>query len=134
MLKLAALLVASAAATTAVATSTDTGLELSLVGEGDRHHGRQRQARRLPLRDQPQARRRPGLRRRLGTGLDGQQGLGVQGRGHEDHLRAALHARARRRRSPTAAGDTLLGGQIMALAIDGRGAVKGCKVVAHQAR
>ena len=27
-------------------------------------------------------------------------------------------------------GDTLLGGQIMALAIDGRGAVKGCKVVA----
>lgn len=30
-----------------------------------------------------------------------------------------------------APGDTLLGGQIMALAIDGHGAVKGCKVVAQ---
>jgi hypothetical protein len=28
-------------------------------------------------------------------------------------------------------GDTVLGGQIMALAIDGRGAVKGCKIVAQ---
>ena len=27
-------------------------------------------------------------------------------------------------------GDTLLGGQVMALAIDGAGAVKGCKIVA----
>jgi hypothetical protein len=43
-----------------------------------------------------------------------------------------------RRFSPTATstlsqlqpGDTLLGGQVMALAIDGAGAVKGCKVVA----
>ena len=30
-----------------------------------------------------------------------------------------------------AAGDTLLGGQVMALAIDGRGSVKGCRVVAQ---
>ena len=33
-------------------------------------------------------------------------------------------------RSDLQIGDTLLGGQVMSLAIDGRGAVKGCKVVA----
>jgi hypothetical protein len=34
-------------------------------------------------------------------------------------------------KTPLQTGDTLLGGQVMALAIDGRGQVKGCKVVAE---
>ena len=132
VLKLAALLVASAAATTAVATSTDTLVSSSPWWE--------KVTVTMDGNGKPE-----GCRYETSLKPAGNQACDVDS-GPASMVSKASASKGEvtritfeRRFTPGAqpvkpdmqTGDTLLGGQIMALAIDGRGAVKGCKVVAQ---
>ena len=92
---------------------------------------RRRQARSLPLRNQPQARRgrlrrRVQRRRRWRPRRPSRKGEVTRITFERRFTPGAAPAKA-----ALAAGDTLLGGEMMALAIDPHGAVKDCKVVAR---
>jgi hypothetical protein len=130
--KLAALLVASAAATTAVATSTDTlvssapwweKVTVTMDGNG-KPEGCRYETSLKPADNQA---------------CDVDSGPGSMISKASASKGEVTRITFERRFTPGSqpvkpdmqTGDTLLGGQIMALAIDGRGAVKGCKIVAQ---
>jgi hypothetical protein len=134
VLKLAALLVASAAAaaaTAAAATATDTLVSSSPWWE--------RVTVTMDGNGKPEACRYETSRKAAGEACDVDSGPASIASKASSSKGEVTRITFERRFNPGSepaktnlqAGDTLLGGQIMALAIDSRGAVKGCRVVAR---
>jgi hypothetical protein len=132
VLKLAALLVASAAATTAVATSTDTlvssspwweKVTVTMDGNG-KPEGCRYETSLKPADNQACD---------VDSGPASMVSKASASKGEVTRItfERRFTPGAQPAKPDMQTGDTLLGGQIMALAIDGRGAVKGCKVVAQ---
>jgi hypothetical protein len=131
VLKLAALLVASAAATTAVASSTDTlvsnspwweKVTVSMDGNGN------------PEACRYETSLKPADAQACNVDSGPPSMVTKASASKGEVTRITFERRFTPGAQPVKpdmqTGDTLLGGQIMALAIDARGAVKGCKVIA----
>ncbi len=106
----------------------DFGFELALVGESHRHDRWERKCRGLPLRDEYRSGGKPDLRCEFRPGGRRRPRLRPP---RAKLTRITFERRfdpgAAKPKADLATGDTLLGGQMMALAIDPKGSVKGCQ-------